>query len=245
MKKRSLLVATVMLLVAVLAATGTTYAWFTGNSTAKTTITMNVATGKTLEIKGDADSSSWGFNLENKDFTTLSGGSIWEDFTVIEGDLFRTKTYSVDDSGVETWGVDTSKAPVKITLNLRSTSSTDVTVKNVLTYGNASNNTTWATTLGAARVSLAVTDAESKTTYTHFSNTPGTFNSNDTKTSLTQSYKTVESGTIELTKNGNYYTATVDFYFWIDGVIASNTDIVDLTDSLLAQLSFEQIEAAA
>lgn len=234
MKKRSLIVATIMLLVAVITATGTTYAWFTSQSTAKTTVSMKVAEGKTLEISTAAN-GTWKFALSNEDFN-ITGSNMWKDYTYTSTG-FATKSYSVNEAGEETWGSDTSSRPVNVTVYFRSTASGNVKVTNALSFSDADNNSTYGEVYENARVTV-----QDGTTYTHLATTSGEFNEVDTgRTGLTQAYSTVNTyATVSMTKDGDYYTGSATFYFWIDGVITENTDIVDLADNLVASLSFTQ-----
>ncbi len=241
MKKRSLLVATIMLLVAVLLATGTTYAWFTSQSTAKATVSMEVAKGETLEIAAEG-SDTYKFALTNTDLE-ITSNSLWQDYTYAEGD-FVTKTYAVnEDTGVETWGKSTASDPVKVTIKFRSTASGDVVAKSSLAFNDTDNNNAYSKVLANARITVVDGNAAGATT--HLATAAGTFNSADTvDTGITQDYSTVVGSTtgavIKMTEGTSYYEGTATFYFWIDGVITSNTDIVDLADALVASLTFEQ-----
>ncbi len=101
MKKRSLLVAVAMLLVAILAATGTTYAWFTQSKTATTTLSMNVASGSSLEISTAASGAAWTSFLDQSSLTALGSG--WKDYSYDAENTTFYKAATFDS-------VDTSKA---------------------------------------------------------------------------------------------------------------------------------------
>ncbi len=224
MKKRSLLVATVMLLIAAVVATGTTYAWFTSTTSADATVSMKVAQGQALEIKtGEGD---WKSSLTNSDFGITS--SMWSDFTYADG--FKTK---VLDSNSDVSGSQTG-TPVSVSVKIRSTTSGDVTVAlSSIDFEDA--NYTNTNVESYARVTL-----QKGENYTHLAKTATTYSKTDTAANVSPNYSTVQSTTVSLTAEGDYYTADVTFYFWLEGTALGNTDVDDAVSNLIASLTFTQ-----
>lgn len=86
MKKRSLFVATAMLLVAVLVATGATYAWFEADTgAASTTISMSVDEASKLQLS--VDSINWTTSLDQDDLYATD--SVWSDYTTTAADILK------------------------------------------------------------------------------------------------------------------------------------------------------------
>ncbi len=233
MKKRSLIVATAMLLVAILAATGATYAWFTSQSEAKATIQMGVAQGQTLDISATGTEGTWVASLDNEDLSISTAK--WADYTYVE-DEFYTKTTTTVDGQVQVNG-KTTGTPVSAKVYFRSTIPGDVTVARNFSFVNSA--TGYDRILDYARVSVL-----QNTTMTHLSRNASTFSKTDTASSLSPNYETKANATITLAKSGNYYTGEATFYFWLEGTELTNIDVSGFTDQLLATLTFSQAEVA-
>ena len=130
MKKRSILAATAMLLVAILAATGATYAWFQSKDQARTDISMKVATASSLEIS--KDNVNWVSYLDNTSFN-LDDTKVWSDRSAADAAqeaaalTFYSEVYYSDPEIAATPSLAgqikeyQELAPVKTTVYFRST----------------------------------------------------------------------------------------------------------------------------
>ncbi len=106
MKKRSLILSTALLLVAIMACTSATYAWFTANDSAKISkISAGVAEGSSLLLAGTANdpgdgSPEWKTNL---DFTTINGynaNTIISDRSSVDGQKFFAREIDEENNTV-------------------------------------------------------------------------------------------------------------------------------------------------
>lgn len=117
MKKRSLLAATAMLLVAVLAATGATYAWFQESKVASATVEMSVASASTLEIS--LDKVTWVSVLDADDLFE-GNAHTWSDFSTTNGKDFFTETYETGTTTLN--GYEAGTVAMNDVIYFRSTS---------------------------------------------------------------------------------------------------------------------------
>ena len=242
MKKRSLLAATAMLLVALLVATGTTYAWFTSKSTASTSISMDVAKGTSLEIRKQG-TENWSSYL---DTSSLGLSNLqWLDMSTATGKGFFTKETSTDANGVQTITGYKEGAPVSVTIEFRSTENIPVTVTGALSFATESANTSHANILNNARVTVT-----SGSITKHFATSAGTIVNTIKETAAVADEQdgtydttiiTADTETVQLTKDGNYYKGSATFSFWIEGTKTDNSDITDLASALNATFTFKQV----
>lgn len=222
MKKRSLFVATAMLLVAVLVATGATYAWFTGLSTASTTIEMGVANGDSLEIS--VDNATWKTALTEADFDSLDGKT-WTDLSTINAELgtFYDETYdATQTTTINGYQVAAGKV-ASCTVYFRASKAGIVELQNgtlsgvegtllkalrVGVDGDANNIMAQeATTINDAIQASDLTDGDAVGSGEQVATAFGT---------ATQ--------IVTLTASGEYYTGSAIFYFWVEGTEAENKD---------------------
>lgn len=242
MKKRSLLAATAMLLVALLVATGSTFAWFTSTSTAKASVSMGVATGSSLEISNDGG-TTWKSSITY----APQEGKLWQDFSTNEDALgtFYKATFEKDSVEISGYKTDT---PVSVTLNFRSTKSSPIKLTGSITQDfakNQDNLVKWS--------EIVVKDNTDGGHGTQiFSNTPNIptkaivhegENNYTTDGTYTTTPLTASTEIVELTDgNDGYYYGAATFYFFIEGTETDNGDINGIGDTakILANLSFAQ-----
>lgn len=133
MKKRSLLLSTALLLVAILACTSATYAWFTSNTTATVNdITASVDARSSLLISGDASapaagSDLWVNTLNQGDLATLNGTELL-DRSSVNGSNFFSRTVNSETNAV-TYASATDGI-ITFTLHFISSTAGDLVVKN-------------------------------------------------------------------------------------------------------------------
>ncbi len=223
MKKRSLLVATAMLLVAVLAATGATYAWFTSISSATTNISMGVQTASSLEIS--ADGTNWVSYLDAEDLGLT--GLNWSDHSTVNGKDFFTKSF-YSDTEIE---ADASlagqikefveSAPVSTTIYFRSTESGDV----IFNSGSLTQTGSKANKSAALRVSVG----ENKI----YANADTTLNAAISAEGAAtgsvygaQTAKAITGGNVVALADGGdgYFKGQATFTFWMEGTDSSNAN---------------------
>ncbi len=250
MKKKSLLAATAMLLIAVIAATGATFAWFTSISQATSTFNMGVATGASLEISTDTgDSKTWGNSA-----TIAPAGAVWQDLstpgnaaTFIAADLENNTSGSA--SSVNAYKEGTA---FKVTIYFRSNTSEDVTFDANTLVKAATGGTAHATLLSAARILVVDVNASNKVTIygngdartskavIDTDGTDGTYN----VVSYTATTPVVVTMEDTVTNADGYYHGQADFYFFIEGTLAFNEHLIGLSaEGLTTDLFFKQIKA--
>lgn len=243
MKKRSLLAATAMLLVALLVATGSTFAWFTSTSTAKASVSMGVATGSSLEISNDRG-TTWKSSITY----APEEGELWQDFSTNEDALGTFYKATFEDDSVEISGYETG-TPASVTLNFRSTKSSPILLKGsiadqafettqddlvkwseIVVKDNTDGGRGTQIFSNNTNIPTKAIVHEGENNYT----TDGTY----TTTALTTSTEIVE-----LTDgNDGYYYGAATFYFFIEGTETDNGDINGIGDTakILANLNFAQ-----
>lgn len=235
MKKRSLFVATAMLLVAVLVATGATYAWFTSVESAKADLSMSVASGESLEFSIDGG-NTWHTSLED----TLSGK--WSDFSVTDDNFadstepapgFFTKEY--DEQTNQITGYNANTAPVKVTINFRASKA-----GNVLVSGNMKSTNAAHTNLDST-LRLGAYGADYKQIFANPTSTSyDKAIADELGTTGTQTWVNIPAaGTqgaaiVNLTTNGDYYTGVTELYFWVEGPLVFNSYTNDTTTAAVA-----------
>ncbi len=206
MKKRSLLAATAMLLIAVLAATGATYAWFSDIKEAKAQVEMGVSAGSSLEIS--ADESVWSAYLDESSLTDLNGKT-WTDLSTTDCGTFYSETRDTTNAAVIT-GYE-SATPVATTIYFRSTVAGDITVtgafgthdvKEALRTAIKDGNEVTILADGAQTINTAITG-------TAVDATAGTQTALDIA---------ADNTVVKMTDNGDgYYKGSATFYFWVEG----------------------------
>ncbi len=253
MKKRSLFAATAMLLVALLVATGTTYAWFTSTPKATAEIQMGVATGSSLEISATADSGYKSYL--NAAELGIDTGDIWSDYSTNTTD-FANGTFYTDqyDSTTGLLSGYEEGTPCKVTIYFRSTSAEGV----ILTTGTGITkvDTTKQTIQDNARVGIISNGAGTTKVATILAN--GAAATEDE--TITGTALTANAGTYDYVSLGSYSTAVVslnptvaadgfyygqaDIYFWLEGPNVSNGDL-SASDALTTKFVFTQASLAA
>ncbi len=235
MKKRSLFVATAMLLVAVLVATGATYAWFTNVQSASADLSMAVASGESLEFSIDGG-NTWHTSLEK----ALEGK--WSDFSVTDDNFanstqptpgFFTKVYDQETNTI-TGYVDTS-APVKVTINFRASKAGSVLMSGNMQSTNAAHTSLDSTLrLGAygadykqifanpttTSYNAAIADAQGTTGTQTWVNIPAA--------------GTTGAAIVDLALTDDYYTGVTEMYFWVEGPLVFNSYTNDTTTAAVA-----------
>ncbi len=236
MKKRSLFVATAMLLVAVLVATGATYAWFTSVSKATANLSMDVANGESLEFSID------GGNTWHTSLTKAFEDKQWNDISVVDDNFantteavptFYTKTLEQGTATITGYEED---QPAKVEISFRASKAGSV----VMTGSMASTDAALEDKLNAT-LRFGVFGTALKQIYAN-----GTTTSYDeaiSGTALadegTQTWKNLPTtGTtekiVELTFADNYYTGSTNFYFWVEGPLVYNSYTNDSTTAAVA-----------
>lgn len=234
MKKRSLFVATAMLLVAVLVATGATYAWFNSVDKATAEISMGVASGNALQISG-TDSDNWVSNLTTADFDTLTGKK-WMDFSTVDGTNFFSDTYETDEDGQETsvlagYKADTSVASA--TVNFRASAAG----KKISLTSSVTNAADLAT-----HVRIAVGGKIFAATGTAYNGVPAEGDVADVTLQEVTPIAFAEAtdiATLESIKAADgYYHTSATFYFWVEGTTCSNAMLESVVNDIVANLTF-------
>lgn len=245
MKKRSLLVATAMLLVAVIVATSATYAWFTNVGDATATVEMGVSSGSSLEIAFAADGGTEGW----KSSLSLEDATLWKDASAgikseeeALGNLY-TATYT--DSSTTQTGYALASDVYSKTIFFRSNKPQDVIIKS----GNISAPNTVKNTL-VQYAQILVKDDELDVPANIFANQANTSTTAIVGTALSDNTgkytaKTLGSGTVivnldETVETDGYYHGSATFYFYIEGTETSNADLVGLAGNISASLTFSQ-----
>lgn len=234
MKKRSLLAATAMLLVAILAATGATYAWFSSARTAYTNVNMSVSAGSSLEIRDitAGESGAWK--------TTVDITGTWLDRSTNDTD-FPTfyKALGMDTGNVPT-GYAVTDDIKKVTLQFRSPVSGDVSFLNSSISVDEAGN---ANLLNTLRVGItgkankifgnAEMDLDDAINGTGTTNTTGTqtVNAISTKTAI------VAMTQSKLASGDSYYYGQADFYFWVEGTDCDNSMVK--ANETMGKVSFQ------
>lgn len=219
MKKRSLFVATAMLLVAVLVATGATYAWFNSNTTTSAVINLGVADAATLEISTDAlkvnYELTWKTAIDTEDFG-FDANTKWSDYSTNDTDILEQKFYTdkYDAEGVLS-GFENSGVPVSQVVHFRSTEAGDIYFNAAATLTSSNNTNSFlrvaivqnndATIL--ANDSDADTDCVNGAALSDVTGKQSLTNVSDTNKKLV----TMTKGT------GDYYEGSATFYFWLEG----------------------------
>lgn len=234
MKKRSLLVATAMLLIALLVATGTTYAWFTGASEAKTNVSMAVAQGQTLEISKDG--INWVSTLD------LFDSKYWKDFSTNSTDVATNQYYTkvTANESTEITGYELANVETTQKIYFRSTKADAVKMTGTIAFTTAQSATYHNELIDYARVTMGGKI---------FADAAKTVNNTIAGTTLadnTGSYETVKIGTgdsvctLALNSNTGYYEGEAFLTCWIEGTLADNGNVNGLTSNLDAKLTFAQ-----
>ncbi len=241
MKKKGIFAATAMLMVAIIAAVGATYAWFTTVSSATSTISMGVQDGSSLEIS--SDNSNWASSY------TYEGNSIWKDSS-IGGDLttFYRPVFQDGTTTISSYEQDTVASVV---LYFRSTSSSDITMSGNIA---AVDFTTeqgdlikWAQILVDDGNDTA--NAKANAVYSNTSQTANntivgeqTSNNNGTYTTKALSATNAIIKMSETANDDGYYTGSATFYFFIEGTQTDNGDINGIGENaqIKATLTFAQ-----
>jgi len=132
MKKRSLILSTALLLVAIMACTSATYAWFTNSKTATVTdITASVAQQSSLLISGAASapaagSTDWKSTLAQGDLATLATPVTLLDRSSVDGSAFFSR--SVDEETNEVTFAEDSTGVIVFTLHFISSAGGELIV---------------------------------------------------------------------------------------------------------------------
>lgn len=131
MKKRSLILSTALLLVAIMACTSATYAWFTSNTDAKVnTITASVDAQSSLLISGAAvapayGSDAWDTALDVAELETLNGTELL-DRSSVDGVSFFSRAVNGDNSITYSEAAD---GYIEFSVHLVSSSSGNLIIK--------------------------------------------------------------------------------------------------------------------
>ena len=218
MKKRSLLAATAMLLVAILAATGATYAWFSRSDTASTNVDMGVATGSSLEIS--TDNTNWVSVL------SINTGS-WLDRSTTDTAFPAIYKANIAEGSMDptSYAEDTGEVKVQ-KIYFRSSKAGNVKLDTTSTIGatNAPNGNQIVDTLR-----IGVKDAGTlKNIFAAYANTiDNGINGTALSATGTQTAKAVNAGTVIVTMTQGtddaYYYGSADFYFWVEGTLCNNS----------------------
>ena len=235
MKKRSLFVATAMLLVAVLVATGATYAWFNSSTSANANITLDVSDAASIEISGDGD--IWKTALTEDDLT-IAGDGIWTDLSTTDTQFasanFFSETY--DDAGVlvDTAYTDANLKVAAAKIYFRSTEAGDITMSNGSLKAGLNTVTDSANLIKALRVGInddATTAASQIFATTAAVNDKAIAAADGTKGNQTTKAVNAATVIVDMTDTADangYYTGSAIFYFWVEGSDAAcvnpNTD---------------------
>lgn len=257
MKKRSLFVATAMLLVAVLVATGATYAWFTSVSKATTTVQMSVSGGESLEISTDK-SNGWKTSLNN---VTLWGEGVtktWIDASTdnagVAGGNFYSEKYENATNETIITGYAQENGVASVTINFRATKAGKVVfgdcdfdtnsnlldaVKDSLRIGVQNTTDTSCTKIVATK---AITDgtcvAAADVNDSVVDNAPTTGKQNAV-TFATAGDVVVLDDVVD-----GYYTSSATFYFWVEGTTCDNLDLIGSNlSNILTSLQFSFVAA--
>ena len=248
MKKRSLLVATAMLLVAVIVATSATYAWFTTANTASATVEMQVATGSSLQIS--LDGSEYKSALTSEEILAKMASptsTIWSDFSTTTEEFekttpaFYSEEYDPNTGLISRYKADNTVS--KVTIYFKSTSSHDVKLTSTLDFANAST-----TLRNATRIAVDSNKTTEAALHTFFANVAGdTTNTVDADgadaankyTSVNFSNATAVVKMIDTGSNDGYFYGSATFYFFIEGTQADNGALANAS-TIEATLSFAQ-----
>ncbi len=244
MKKRSLFVATAMLLVAVLVATGATYAWFQSLGSAKTTISMNVANGDSLEIS--ATGEAWVSTLTQADFTSLNG-KIWTDLSTVDCETFFSEEYPTDAEGnitsinPDAFVEDGSVASILV--YIRSSKTGMVKLTSTLDAGaNSLLNPTLRMGVKAKDAAAATIYSTTGTAYKgvkdDIENTDAAYG--DVAPVIIAGEKDLYDLTAADQQSDGYYYTAATFYFWIEGTQCTNAMIAEAAEQAVASLTFAQ-----
>lgn len=238
MKKRSILAATAMLLVAILAATGATYAWFTQKDLARTDIEMKVATASSLEISVNDADAAWVSYLTAADFE-LDTNDTWADHSAVDNAselvFFNEQYYSETEIAANPAYAGkiknyASSAPVSITIRFRSTNDKPISLLN-------STLTPKDNTLILEHLRVAINN-------NIYGNNDGSYDkaiADAAGATGTQTWAAIETAQItpwgEKQADGYYY-GNATFYFWVEGPLCTNAMA---TGSAIAKFTFSQI----
>lgn len=247
MKKRSLLVATAMLLVAVIVATSATYAWFTNVSDATATVAMGVSSGSSLEISFFPDGGTEGW----KSSLSLAGDALWKDASAgIKSDetaLGNLYTATYADGTTDQIGYALASGVYSKTIYFRSNKPQDV----IIASGSiTAPNTVKDTLVKYAQILVKDNKLDLPVPANIFANEANTSTKAIVGTTLddntgTYTAKALGSGTVivnldETVQTDGYYHGSATFYFYIEGTETSNADLVGLKGNISASLTFSQ-----
>ncbi len=249
MKKKSLLAATAMLLVALLAATGTTYAWFTQTASAKASISMNVKRGTSLEIS--LDEVNWKSSLSADDISPkIAGEQMWADFSTnanaIKDNQFYKANINTGTSDITGYALG---QPANVTIHFRSTESGDVIFESGTEIKPSSFATTQSNLIQWSQIAVDDLSADENTViYSNSSNTATKAVNGTTTDAVSGTYTStalVNGVVVKMAKNAQddgYYYGTATFYFFIEGTETGNGDVNGIGDAaqILASLVFKQ-----
>ena len=189
MKKRSLIMSTALLLVAIMACTSATYAWFTNNTTASvTTITASVDAQSSLLISGAATapeigSDAWDTTLDVSELETLNGIELL-DRSSVNGSNFYSK--SVDPATNDaTYAASGDDGIITFKLHFVSSAGGDLVVK----------QSTFTSLLGATKAARVAMIADGTTIIWEPDNTAGTIVNDGYKTTAVDAINDVEGNT--------------------------------------------------
>lgn len=239
MKKRSLLVATAMLLVAILAATGATYAWFNGNTAAKSTIDMGVANASSLEIS--SGSSGWKSVLSNTDLG-IDGTKSWSDFSTTDLTTFYSDVYSGDENTIPS-GYKVDNGVISVDINFRSTEEGDVKI--AATSSLTAKDGTTANTKVAPALRVGLNGGNGAKIFATAAGSYDNAVDSTTTNTGTQTWSAINNSetiaAVKMTQNSEtgYYEGTATFYFWVEGPLCNNS-MTTASTTANASLVFEQ-----
>ncbi len=245
MKKRSLFVATAMLLVAVLVATGATYAWFNANTTTSAEISLGVADAATLEISTDAlkvnNVLTWKTAIDTEDFG-FNADTKWSDYSTNDSDILN-QTFYVDKytDGVLT-GFANEGVPVSQTVHFRSTEQGDIYLNQAASLTSSAGTNSFlrvAIVQGSNVTILANSDVKDTDCVNGTQVTDVT--GEQTLTDVTDTTKKL----VAMTKgSGDYYEGSATFYFWLEGTDANCVStVIDAITNCDFSAVFKQVIA--
>lgn len=254
MKKRSLFVATAMLLVAVLVATGATYAWFNGSNEAEANIVMKVSGAEVLEMQVNGQ-GPWYTSLDNNKLG-IDTTEVWKDFSVTD-DGFATPSFYYDeytDGSTEPTSFalaqTTGLYPQKVTIKFRALQQGNVAINTsslLNAYVPGNQNVDNAELTAALRLGIQGTklDNESVVDLNQIF-AKDAVQIEDAIAGTTTSAKG-EQNALDInaqtnfvylgTQDGEYYTGEATFYFWVEGTECDNT-MVEVDNEATAELDF-------
>ncbi|MBR4282575.1 MAG: hypothetical protein IKT35_02565 [Clostridia bacterium] len=189
MKKRSLILSTALLLVAIMACTSATYAWFTNNTTASvTTITASVDAASSLLISGAAavpavGSDAWKSTIGQADLETLNGTQLLDRSSVNASNFYSKSVNPATNEATFAASGDTGIITFK--LHFISSAGGDLVV----------TNETFTSLLGATKAARVAMICDGTTIIWEPDNTAGTIVNDGYKTTAVDAINDVEGNT--------------------------------------------------